>query len=223
VTSIGDIDECNPDLTVYGVVGSYAERWAIANALIFKSIYEFNDVKKDDWYYDAVLYATTNGLFNGTGKNTFSPNANMNRAMLVTVLYRMEGSPSVAGITNSFNDVKAGQYYYDAVLWASYNGVVNGVGAGKFAPDANVTREQMATILYRYSEKKGIDVSDKADISAFPDSSSVSSYAKDAIAWANGAGLIGGTNKGGKIVIDPLGNATRAQVATILMRYKKQF
>lgn len=184
----------------------------------------FTDVgAPDSWMHEGIDYAVKNGLFNGTGKNTFSPNANMTRAMLVTVLYRMEGSPSVAGIANSFNDVKAGQYYYDAVLWASSNGVVNGVGAGKFAPNNNVTREQMATILYRYSEKKGIDVSDKADISAFPDSGKVSSYAEDAIAWANGAGLIGGTNKGGKVVIDPLGNATRAQVATILMRYKKQF
>lgn len=180
----------------------------------------FTDVAAKDWYYDSVKYAVDNGLFNGVAADKFAPNMAMNRAMLVTVLYRMEGEPAVSGVM-PFTDVKSGQYYYNAVLWASQKGVVNGATANGFAPDDNITREQMATILYRYSVFKNKDVSSVANLAKYPDAGKISSYAMDAFSWANAEGLIGGTDIGGIAHLDPKGNATRAQVATILMRYDR--
>ena len=151
------------------------------------------------------------------GDNKFEPDTAMNRAMLVTVLWRYAGSPKEG--TNTFTDVKTGQWYTDAVAWASSNSIVGGVGGGKFDPNGNVTREQLAAILYRYSSFKGIDTGKRGDLSAFPDKSKVSSWAGEAYAWAVGEGLIGGNQINGQTLLDPQGNATRAQVATILMRY----
>ena len=113
----------------------------------------FTDVREADWFYDDVVYAYENGLFSGTSDTTFSPNASMTRAMLVTVLYRLEGQPTVSG-RSGFSDVKLNSYYEDAVTWAADNGIVNGTGATTFSPNANVTREQMAAILYRYAQYK---------------------------------------------------------------------
>lgn len=137
----------------------------------------------------------------------------MTRAMLVTVLWRYAGEP-VEG-TNNFTDIPSGQWYTNAVVWAATNGIVNGVGDNKFNPDGNISREQMATILYRYSDSQGIDTSASTDLNSFPDASKVSGYAADAIKWAVAEGLINGSD--GKLL--PQGNATRAQVATILMRF----
>lgn len=179
----------------------------------------FRDVKSGQWYESAVNYAVGHGLFNGMSANKFEPNTPMSRAMLVTVLYRMEGSPAADGIENPFKDVKAKDWFCAPVLWAAENGIVGGVGAGKFAPNNDLTREQLATILYRYAEGRGLDVSAKADLTKYPDAAKVSSWAEDAYSWANAQGLIGGNNIGGVAHLDPAGKATRAQVATILMRF----
>lgn len=177
----------------------------------------FSDVKSGDWFYDAVNYAVSNNLFNGMGDNTFEPNTAMNRAMLVTVLWRYAGSPKEGA--NTFTDVKNGMWYTDAVSWASSKSIVNGVAAGKFDPNGNVTREQLAAILYRFCNSTGIATDKRGDLSSFPDHAEVSSWAKDAFAWAVGKGLISGNKIDGKVMLDPQGNATRAQVAAILMRF----
>lgn len=142
----------------------------------------------------------------------------MTRAMLVTVLWRMDGKPGAAG-GSSFTDVPRGQWYTEAVAWAAENGVVNGVGGGRFEPDGNVTREQIATILYRYAGLRGVPTGGRADLGSFPDGGAVSGWAYDALSWANAAGLIAGTREGGVDYLAPQQNATRAQVAVILMRY----
>ena len=142
----------------------------------------------------------------------------MTRAMLVTVLWRLDGRPAPKS-SNPFQDVPANQYYCDAVTWASENNIVAGMGQGRFAPDASITREQIAAIIYRYAAWKGYDTSARADLSPFPDLSQVSSWATANIAWANAEGLISGNQSGGQTYLLPQGNATRAQVAAILMRY----
>lgn len=178
----------------------------------------FGDVKANDWFKGAVDYAVGHGLFNGMGVRKFAPDTVMSRAMLVTVLYRMNGSPSTVGLENPFKDLK-GDWYRDAVIWAAAKGVVGGVGAGKFDPDGALTREQLATILYRYCTTVGIDNSAAATIDSFPDAGKVQSWAKDAFVWAVDRGIIGGYMIGGKAHLDPAGKATRAQVATMLMRF----
>ena len=175
------------------------------------------DVKPGSWYEQSVQYATEHGLMNGTGANTFEPESTMTRAMLVTVLWRYAGAPKPGA--NPFTDVPNGKWYTDAVAWAAENGVVNGVGDGKFEPDGSVTREQMATILYRYAQKVGIDTSKHTELSAFPDASRVSAYARAAMQWIVAEGVIGGSRENGQDWLNPQGNATRAEVATILMRF----
>ena len=154
---------------------------------------------------------------NGVGDSKFEPEEGMTRAMLVTVLWRYEGSPKQRPST--FSDVRRGQWYSEAVSWAAKNGIVTGVGDNKFEPDTQITREQIATILYRYAQKKRADTSARGSLSAFPDNGKVNGWAKTALQWCVGEGLIGGTNENGKVYLDPQGTATRAQVATILMRY----
>lgn len=176
---------------------------------------DFADVAADAWYADAVQYVYENGMMSGTSETTFSPNLTTTRGMIVTILYRLENEPTVTG-TTAFTDVAADQYYANAVAWAAQNGIVAGIDATTFAPNKAITREQMAAILYRYAQFKGYDVSAKADLSVYTDAESVGAYATDAMAWANGAQLITGTNA---TTLTPAGNATRAQVATILMRF----
>ena len=178
----------------------------------------FRDVRTSDWFYSGVKFAYQHGLFQGTAADMFSPDEPMTRAMLVTVLWRMDGKPGAAG-GSSFTDVPRGQWYTEAVAWAAENGVVNGVGGGKFEPDGNVTREQIATILYRYAGLRGVPTGGRADLGSFPDGGAVSGWAYDALSWANAAGLIAGTREGGVDYLAPQQNATRAQVAVILMRY----
>ncbi len=175
------------------------------------------DVKPGSWYEQSVQYATEHGLMNGTGTNTFEPESTMTRAMLVTVLWRYAGAPKPGA--NPFTDVPNGKWYTDAVAWAAENGVVNGVGDGKFEPDGSVTREQMATILYRYAQKVGIDTSKHTELSAFPDANRVSAYARAPMQWIVAEGVIGGSRENGQDWLNPQGNATRAEVATILMRF----
>lgn len=174
---------------------------------------KFDDVKPTAWYHEAVDYAVTNKLFGGMSDTTFEPETAMTRAMLVTVLWRFEGE--LAGGSANFTDVKSNAWYAKAVAWASKNDIVNGVGNGKFAPEDKVTREQLALILYRYSMKNGIGTGGSGNLSAFSDNKKISSWAVKAYSWAVANGLIAGM--GGLLV--PQGNATRAQVATILMRF----
>ena len=173
-----------------------------------------------NWAHEGIDFALENGLFNGTSATTFVPGGDMTRAMLVTVLWRLDGTPAPTGV-NSFSDVPTGKWYTRAVAWAAENGVVNGMGNGRFDPEGRVTREQIATILFRYAQKKGFDVSARAELSAFPDGGSVSRYAREALSWAYAEELITGTRTAQGILLAPQGNATRAQVATILMRYVK--
>lgn len=175
----------------------------------------FGDVKSADWFYNDVKYVYDKGMMAGTAADVFAPNATTTRAMIVTILYRLEGSPAVTG-TSAFVDVPAGQWYTDAVNWAAANQIVKGTSATTFAPNDSITREQMAAILYRYAQYKGYDVTKKADLSGYSDNGQVSAYAKDALAWANAAKLINGVTN---TTLAPQGNATRAQVSAILHRF----
>ena len=174
----------------------------------------YTDVKESAWYYDSVSFATNRGLFNGTSATTFGPNDEMTRAMFVTVLYRLDGSPAIDGGTH-FTDIFVDAYYYDAVKWANANGIVYGTDADKFSPDASVTREQMVTFLYRYANYKGVDTGYEASLAAFTDANSVSDYALHAMAWSVGADVIHGSDG----MLLPSGTATRAEVATMLKNY----
>lgn len=176
----------------------------------------FTDVSTSDWFYDDVAFVYENGLFSGTDSRSFSPNASMTRAMLVTVLYRLEGEPTVTG-RSSFTDVRSGAYYEKSVIWAAANGIVTGTDSTSFSPDAKVTREQLAAILYRYAQYRKLDTDASAKLNSFTDAGSVSAYASEALGWAVSEGLINGAS--GKLM--PKGDATRAQVAAILHRFVK--
>ena len=175
----------------------------------------FPDVDENDWFYDEVVYVYENGLMNGVENNQFAPNTATNRAMLATILYRLAGQPDVSGDL-PFTDVAAGTWYTDAVLWAAQNGIVNGLGENTFAPMNTLTREQLVTMLYRYAQNKGYDVSASADLSGYPDAGQVQDYAQPAMAWAVAENIIQGMEDG---TLKPAGNASRAQIATILMRF----
>lgn len=174
----------------------------------------FTDVRESDWFYDDVVFAYENGLFSGTSDTTFSPNTSMTRAMLVTVLYRLEGQPAVNG-RSGFSDVQYNGYYEDAVTWAADNGIVNGTSTSTFSPNVNVTREQMAAILYRYAQYKKYNTAASSSLNSFSDHTSVSGYAVASLQWSVAEKLVNGSN--GKLM--PTGNASRAQVAAILHRF----
>ncbi|MBE6680451.1 MAG: hypothetical protein E7598_08050 [Ruminococcaceae bacterium] len=174
----------------------------------------FDDVSEKDWFYDSVKYAYEQKLMNGTGENEFSPNTGLTRAMLVTILYRVEKEPRCE--IAQFADVAKDTWYTNSVSWASENGIVKGVGDGKFAPDANITREQIALILYNYAKLKGNAVAAAADLSVYSDAASVSSWATDAVKWAVGEGIIKGRSAS---TLESQGHATRAEAATMLVRY----
>ena len=176
----------------------------------------FIDVRGDDWFYDDVAYVYENGLMNGTSETTFSPYISTTRGMIVTILYRMEGKPAVFEAC-PFTDVKAGAYYERAIVWAAENGIVKGYGNGCFGPDDQITREQMAAILYRYAKYRGLDVSvgENTNILSYDDALDISEYAVPAMQWACGAQIIHGAD--GRLT--PGAKATRAQVAAILHRF----
>lgn len=176
---------------------------------------KFTDVTASNvgsWAADSIDFCADNDLVNGKSTYSFAPKDNLTRGQLVAILYRAAGSPSVTGTTNPFNDVKTGDYYYNAVLWAYKNDVVNGTGAGKFSPNANVTREQIAAILYRYMGSPAATGS----LSGYTDRSKISSWATTAMQWAIGKGYITGTSS---TTLDPRGQATRAQAAVMLHRF----
>ena len=174
----------------------------------------FNDVSESEWFYEAVKYVYDKGMMNGVSDTSFAPYSNLTRGMIAQVLYNLEGKPAVSG--SAYTDVAADQWYNDAVNWAAQKGIVTGYGDGTFGPLDNITREQMAAILYRYAQYKGYDVSAKGDLTAFTDGNTVSDWAKDAMSWAVGTALFNGKGDG---ILDPTTTATRAEVAKILMTY----
>ena len=183
-----------------------------ATVILLKKM-PFTDVSRTVWYYSAAAYVYHNSLMGGTSDTKFSPSKTADRAMLATILWRQAGKPAPTG-SASFSDVAAGQYYTDAVLWAAENGIVTGSN-GKFKPSGTMTRQELAVMLFRYTQYTGKATTGRADLSAFSDTDKISSWAKDAMAWAVNEGLIGGN--GGKL--NPTGSASRAELATILMRY----
>lgn len=166
------------------------------------------------WARDAIQWVYAQGLFSGTSDTTFSPNASMTRAMLVTVLYRLAGEPESG--ENYFTDVEDGKWYTDAVAWAAGSGIIQGVGEGLFATEGKISREQLAVMLYRYAESKGLTTAASGDLSRFRDNDKVSDWAEDAMKWAVSAGIMSGRDNG---VLDPGGEATRAEAAAILKNF----
>ncbi len=176
----------------------------------------FTDVKTGDWFYEAVQYVYDKGMMTGVSADRFAPASTTTRGMIVTILYRLENEPAVSG-GSAFTDVESGAWYADAVAWAAANDIVNGTSATTFAPNSPITREQMATMLYRFAQYKGMDaVTLQEHLTGYPDGGQVSDYAIPAMNWAVGQGLIAGMENG---TLVPQGSATRAQVATILMRF----
>lgn len=176
----------------------------------------FGDVTEKDWFYNEVKYVYDQGMMKGTGDGSFAPATPTSRAMLVTILYRLAGSP--AALAPTFPDVAAGQYYAYPVGWAAGQSIVNGYEDGSFRPDGLLTREQLAAILHRYSRAMGYSVAQRGDLTGFTDAAAISPYAAEPMSWAVGAGLLTGMGDG---TIAPGGYATRAQVATILARFCK--
>ena len=177
----------------------------------------FTDVKNSDWYYEAVKYALNNGLFKGISSESFGPDASMNRAMLVTVLFRMDKAEG-SSQKSAFSDVASGLWYSDAVSWASENGIVTGYQDGTFRPEQTVSREQLAAIIYRYSNYRKTSLkAGGADLTA-PDAAEVSSWSREAMSWCMENGIITGMNDGR---LAPGENTSRAQVAAVIMRYGK--
>lgn len=176
----------------------------------------FKDVNVLDWYHEAVDYVLENGLMNGKGNGIFDPNTSTTRAEVAALLYRMEDSPEIEGMENPFKDVRMGDWFYEEVVWAANTGVVTGTSKDEFTPNTSITREQVVTMLYRYASKPEMNVEVLND---FPDSNTVSSYAKEAMAWAVENGIINGVIKNEIATLSPQGTATRAQLAKILMKY----
>jgi hypothetical protein len=175
----------------------------------------FTDINKSDWFYADVEYAYKNGLMTGTDADKFSPNVKVSRAMLVTVLYRLSGTPPVSAAPD-FTDVPAGQWYSDAVVWAAANGLVGGVGDNRFAPEDTITRQDMAVLFSRYASFAGKTLPAVKEAETFTDESEISDYAKQSVTDFNKAGLIGGVG-GGRV--NPRGEATRAEIAALLHRF----
>ncbi len=177
-------------------------------------LYDFIDIDRNAWYHDGIHYAVEKGMMNGMGENTFEPDTAMNRAMLLTILWRLEGEPAVQNGVK-FTDVADGMWYSKAIAWGAANNIMGGYGADVFGPADALTREQIATVMYRYAQYKGYDVTADADVT-YPDADKVSDWALPAVKWACNAGLIGDAGNG---MLEPAGSATRAQAATILMRF----
>ena len=179
----------------------------------------FTDVSEKDWFYSDVMFVYENGLMLGTSKALFSPHGTATRGMMATILWRMEGSPAPKG-KNSFTDVEAGKWYADAITWTAENGIFAGYGKDKFGPDDPITREQLAAIFYRYADYKGYDLTVKGNLDKFKDADKITDYAKTAMQWAVGSGLVKG--KSGNL-LDPQGTATRAEIAAMLHRFIEKY
>lgn len=175
----------------------------------------FTDVKESDWFFKGVEYVVDKGIMSGVSENEFAPSGKLTRAMLVQMLYNMESRPA-CDAENAFMDVPVGQWYTDAVIWANDAKIVSGMGEGLFAPNMEITREQMVVMLYNYAKYKGYDVTASADLSAFADNASVSTWAQPAMQWAVAEGYISGM---GNSQLAPQGTATRAEIASVIMRF----
>ena len=178
----------------------------------------FSDVEPTDWYYNEVCYVFEKGLMQGTSATTFSPGKVTSRGMIVTMLWRLEDEPTSAAEI-PFTDVVSGSAFEPAIVWANSKGIVTGYADGRFNPNNPITREQLAAILYRFARYKGYDTTARADLSKFKDSDTVSSYAVDALSWANAVGLVTGTSAS---TLNTRGNAVRSQAAVIISRFCKQ-
>ena len=194
---------------------SIAAGMACSMASAANSGTQFSDVGQSDWFFQAVQYAQEQGIMKGNGAGKFSPYGRTTRCMLVMMLYRMEGMPAVSGGC-PFEDVASGAYYRKAVIWAAENQIVSGLDAAHFAPDNALTREQLATILYRYAKNKGYRTEKSAELARFSDQNEIGPYAMEAMRWAVAEGLLTGVTAR---TLQPKGDALRAQVAAILMRF----
>ena len=183
-------------------------------AQLRESAMSFDDIA-GHWAKDEIEFVCARGLFAGTSETTFSPNQKMDRSMLVTTLYRLDGQPTVSG-EMAFPDVAEGKWYHDAVLWAAQHGIVKGTDAGLFEPTRSITREEMVVILYNYAEYKGYDVKQRADLKQFADQKQIGSWAAASMQWAVAEELLHGRTE---TEIAPKGETTRAEVAAILMRF----
>ena len=204
--------------------GAVAEAYKAVTSPVKK--FAFTDVKSDDWFYEPVLYSFATGLMSGTSDTAFAPATQTSRAMIVQLLYNMEGRPAVDTANNPFTAVPASEWYAPAVLWAYQNGVTTGTSATTFSPNTLVTREQVAVFLYRYmKDYKKAEMADGADLSTFPDAGKISPYAgfAEAIAWANGMGIVTGKKNGDTILLAPLDKAMRSEAATMFARFHKAF
>lgn len=220
----GDVTECNvidydEEITPGIIPNVTAWTIDISNLSLETPESIFSDVNYGDWYYDYVRYVKDRGLMTGLNETTFGPAESLYRAQFATIVYRMENSPEIA-YSDKFPDVLDGQWYTDPVLWANEAGIVTGYSnTGYFGPADKINREQMAVMMYRYAKYKGYDVETTGSLEAFPDAAKVNDFAKDAIEWCVGAGII--TGKDGKI--DPQGEANRAECATIIMRFMEYY
>ena len=184
-------------------------------ALFLPETLPFADVEADDWFFEAVAFAYGGGLMDGVSEDRFDPDSTLTRAMTATILWRLEGSPEVDSLL-PFTDVDEGSWYAEAVRWAASEGIVLGVSDTSFAPGSDITREELATMLYRYAQYKGYDTDAAGSLSDFNDADDASDYAVEALTWAVDKGLITGVSTG---TLLPRGTATRAQAATMLMRF----
>lgn len=184
---------------------------------------KYYDVNTGKWYHEGIHYMLDNAVMNGVGEHSFDPNGSLTRAMLVTILYRAQGAPSIDGQNHPFTDVAGGKWYSDAITWAYQNSVVNGTSATTFEPDGDITREQLATILYRYAKNiEHVDASNRANLDEiFADANQITAYAREALSWAVADGYMKGSTSNGATKVYPKDGATRAEVATLLMRYLK--
>lgn len=223
VTNLVDDRRHMEDVTFYVWPGSYAEEYCRANGYSYESVFTvlgnpFADVPEDRWYYEAVSYVYNTKLMSGVSDSRFAPEDTTSRAMLVTVLWRLAGCPE-AETPSAFQDVAAGSWYAQAVNWAAEQGIVQGVSASRFAPDAPVTREQIATILLRYAKHYGLDDGRRSNVSGFPDANAISPWAMEGIQWAKANGILTGQLKDTEVYLNPLAGAKRSEIAAMLMRF----
>jgi uncharacterized protein (DUF2147 family) len=184
----------------------------------------FDDVtvNEGNWKYEAVKYVYENGYMTGTGDTTFDPDKPLTRGMVVTVLYRMAGSPDIT-YTGTYSDVKAGKYYAKAVAWAAKNGIATGYSDGTFGAEKNISRQELAKMICQFAKLQGYETTETTDISGYVDYSKVSGYASKYMQWAVATNLISGKKKSGTYYLDPKGEATRAECAAILQRYEQYY
>ena len=228
-----------------GIRRAYTETGALDNPFVFKipvynnmpgsacakpsenqnppSSLPFVDVADSaSWQYEPIKFIYEKGIMKGISADTFNPNGALTRGMFATVLYRMSENPPVT-YENRFSDVAQGIWYSDAIIWAADKGIVNGIGSGRFAPETNITREQLAVMLHRYARTNGYDSSQSIELDRFVDHGSVSGWAMEEVRWAVGAGIINGAVQGGNLYLNPKGEASRAECAAMLQRFIQHY